>query len=77
MVAVGETVTLPVGTATLPTPLSMLTEVALAEVQVKVDFCPEIIEAGEAEKVSVGAGWVTVTVTKAWAVPPGPVAVAV
>jgi hypothetical protein len=76
-VEAGDTVTVPVGTATLPMPLSMLTEVALVAVQLKVDFRPAMIEVGVAEKVSVGAAWVTVTVAEAVALPPGPVAVAV
>ncbi len=77
VLAVGETSWVPVGTGTLPTPLSMLMEVALVAVQLRVDFWPAMIEVGEAEKVRVGAGCVTVTVADALAVPPGPLAVAV
>jgi len=50
---------------------------ALAEVQVKVLDPPGRMASGSALILTVGAGWVTVTVTFAVVVPPGPVAVIV
>ena len=61
----------------LPTALSIEIEVALVVDQVSVDDWPALIEVGEAEKVAVGAGCVTVTVAVFVVVPPGPVAVSV
>ena len=55
-----------------------VTWVALAAATVKVDEPPEVIEAGFALMVTVGAGAaVTVTVVLAVALPPVPVALAV
>jgi len=45
--------------ATVPTPLLIETDAALAEVQVKVALVPAVIEEGEAASVTVGAGGVT------------------
>ena len=50
MVAAGFTVADPVVTFTLPTPLSIDTEVALATDQDNVAPCPEVIVEGEALK---------------------------
>ena len=52
-------------------------ESAFVELQVRVVLSPVIMVAGLALIVTVGAGWVTVTVACAVAVPPGPVAVRV
>ena len=77
MVAVGETVAVPLAGKLLPTLLSMLTLVALVVLHVSVDDPPGLIDVGEAVKVIVGAPEVVVTVTLAFAVPPAPVAVPV
>jgi hypothetical protein len=61
----------------LPTPLSIEIEVAFVVDQVSVDDCPALIDVGEAEKVAVGAGCVTVTVAVFVVVPKGPKAVSV
>ena len=61
----------------LPTPLSIEIDVALVLDHVSVDDWPALMEVGEAEKVAVGAGCVTVTVAVFVVVPPGPVAVSV
>jgi len=51
-------------------------DVALVELQVSVDDCPDVIEVGLAESEAVGAGTVTVTVAyDVGEVPPGPVQV--
>jgi hypothetical protein len=42
--------------ATVPTPLLMVADAALAEVHVKVALVPAVIVAGEAENVTVGTG---------------------
>jgi hypothetical protein len=42
---------------TVPTPLLMLTELALALVQVRVEEPPDVIRAGDAESVQVAAGF--------------------
>ena len=62
MVAAGETVADPlVPVAVKPLPVQ---EVALVELQVRVDDLPLVIEAGEAESVAAGAaGGVTPPVT--------------
>jgi hypothetical protein len=55
-----------------------VTPVALVATTVKVEELPVVIEVGFATMLTVGAaGWVTVTVTLAEVLPPGPVAVAV
>jgi hypothetical protein len=55
----------------------MLTLVAFVVLHVSVDDPPGLIASGEAVNVIVGAPEVAVTVTLAFAVPPGPVAVPV
>jgi len=55
----------------------MVSEVALDVDQVKVDEPPDVTAVGEAESVTVGATWFTVTVAVTVAVPLGPVAVSV
>ena len=55
MVWAGVTVVLPVD-ATVPTPLLMVADAALAEVHVRVALAPAVIVVGEAENVTVGAG---------------------
>jgi hypothetical protein len=55
----------------------MLTEVALVVDQVSVELCPEVMEAGLAFKLAVGAGVDPVTVTVAVAVVDPPEFVAV
>ena len=64
-------------TGCAPTPLSIVTDVALVVFQMSVEFCPLVIVLGVAEKEIVGAGCVTVTVAVFVTVPPGPVAVSV
>jgi hypothetical protein len=54
VVVVGLTCTVPTS-ATLPTPWSMLTEVALADCHVSVTLSPELIVVGVALKITVGA----------------------
>ena len=77
MVAVGETLTLPL-VGSEPMPLSIVTEVALLVDHVKVELWPELMLAGLAVNEIVGAGVVaTFTVAVALEVPPGPVAVRV
>ena len=44
--------------ATVPTPLLMVADAALAEVHVKVALAPAVIVVGEAANVTVGAGGV-------------------
>ena len=77
VLVVGETDTEPeVPLAVKFTPVQ---EVALVEDQVRVEELPDVMEAGEAERVAVGAGvTLVVTVTIALAageVPPAPVQV--
>ena len=47
---------LPLGTATVPTPLLICAEVAFVVVHDSVVFCPALIVVGLAERVAVGAG---------------------
>jgi hypothetical protein len=62
----------------LPSLPLIVTAVELVAVTVNVDDLPEIIDAGLALMLTVGAaGWVTVTVALAVVLPPAPVAVAV
>ena len=61
----------------LPTPLSIEIDVALVLDQASVEDWPALIDVGDAEKVAVGAGCVTVTKAVFVVVPPGPVAVSV
>ena len=75
VVVVGETEVAP-ETGTTPIP-EIDTVVALVEVQLRIALPPLTIEVGETEAVMVGGGSVTVRVTEAVAVPPGPVAVKV
>ena len=81
MVAVGLTDRVPpvVGTAcVLPSVPVTVICVAFVAVTVKVEDPPEVIEAGLAMRLTVGAAAVTVTVVELDAVfPPVPVAVAV
>ena len=44
--------------ATVPTPLLIVADAALAEVHVKVALAPAVITVGEAANVTVGAGGV-------------------
>jgi hypothetical protein len=60
-----------------PTPLSIVTVVALVVLQISVEAWPVPTVLGDAEKETVGAGVVTVTVAVFVVVPPGPVAVSV
>ena len=60
-----------------PTPLSIVTVVALVVLQISVEPWPDPTLLGDAEKETVGAGMVTVTVAVLVIVPPGPVAVSV
>jgi hypothetical protein len=61
----------------LPSVPVTVTWVALVAATVKVDELPEVIEAGLAVMLTVGAGFgVTVTVTVAEVFPPDPVAAA-
>jgi hypothetical protein len=78
VLCVGKTVTDPMG-ATEPIPWSMLPLSAAVELRCSVLACPAWIDIGLAEMVTVGGGWiaVTMTVTPAVTVPPGPVAVKV
>jgi len=55
----------------------MLAESALVEVQLRVEDSPARTVSGLADILTVGCGWVTVTVTESVAVPPEPVAVMV
>jgi hypothetical protein len=55
-----------------------LHDVALVEDQVSADVCPESIEAGLADRLTVGGAGgggepLTVTVTDCWTLPPPPV----
>jgi hypothetical protein len=68
VVEVGETTTLPL--VPVPTPLH---DVALVELQVRVDDWPEVITCGLAVRVSVGGGVPAVTVTVACATAGGDV----
>jgi hypothetical protein len=53
-------------------------EVALVELQVRVELLPEVMVVGLAASVAVGAETEpTVTVAVAWAVPPAPVQLSV
>ena len=64
VVTVGDTTFVP-EVATVPTALLMLTEVALEVDHVRVEELPEVIEAGEADRLAVGKAEVdalTVTV---------------
>lgn len=61
---------------TLPTPLSMVTESALLEPQVKVAGAPAFTVVGSTVTLTV-AGGIIFTVATAVAVPPAPLAVAV
>jgi hypothetical protein len=65
--------------ATIPMLGSMLTLSALVEFQLRVVACPGWMLIGLAEMVTVGGGWIAVTVTVALAVtvPPIPMAVKV
>ena len=77
VVTAGETVVLP-DAATLPTPLSMVTEVAPEVDHVNVVDCPAVMVVGDAESVAVGSEVpVTVTVTESVALPAEFVAVMV
>ena len=75
MVFDGVTVREPLA-ATLPMPLSKVTEVALEEFHVIVAVCPARTVDGSTATVMVGRG-TTVIATDALADPPGPVAVAI
>jgi len=59
-----------------PMPLSIVTDVAFVVVQVNVEDCPVVMEAGLAANVIAGGSF-TVTVTCFVTVPPAPVAVSV
>jgi hypothetical protein len=62
----------------LPSVPVTVTVVAFTAVTVKVDELPDVIEAGFAIRVTVGAGFgVTVKVVTAEALPPAPVAATV
>lgn len=77
LVAVGDTVWLPlVDLLPLQAP-EAVQEVALVEFQVNVLVCPEDIFDGLAVMLAVGAGFVTVTVALFMSWPPGPVQVSV
>jgi len=52
-------------------------DVALVELQVSVDDCPDVIEVGLAESDAVGAGFVTVTVVLQEPLPPAPLTLSV
>jgi bacteriorhodopsin len=74
VVAAGETFRLPLGPFTTPTPWSILSDVALALVQLKLAVCPGPILLGLATSVTLRI----LIVAEAEAVtPPSPVAVAV
>jgi hypothetical protein len=77
VVAEGETVAVPDAGNPVPTPLSMLTELACVELHVNVELPPGATEFGDAVNVTVGAVADTVIVTCASLVPPEPAAVAV
>ena len=62
--------------ATVPMPLSMVTESALLEVQLRVAGAPALMVVGSTVRVTVAAGSI-LTVVIAVAVPPAPLAVAV
>jgi hypothetical protein len=61
---------------TVPMPLSKVTDVALEEFQLRVAVDPALTVEGSTTMLIAGRG-ITVTSTDAFAVPPGPVAVAV
>ena len=73
----GVTLRVPLGRATAPTPLSIVSEVAFCVDHESVAVPPAMMVAGSAVSVSVGSGCVTLIVTLALLVPPGPVAVSV
>jgi len=75
-VVAGETAVEPLRTIG-PMPESITQVSALVEVQVKVLDPPGRMTSGTALILTVGAGWITVTVTFAVVVPSGPVAVIV
>ena len=75
VIAEGETLCVPLA-ATAPMPLSMVTVSAPVLVQFSVELPPETMEAGTADRVTVGNG-TTVIVTLSVTVPPAPVAVIV
>ena len=54
MLVVGETIVVPEFAETLPTPLSILAEVLLVQLELRVDELPEVMLWGEAERVAVG-----------------------
>jgi hypothetical protein len=54
VVWVGVTVALPLG-GTAPTPLLIVAVTAFVVVQVKVTLAPIVIDAGDADRVTVGA----------------------
>lgn len=73
VVAVGVTLWVPL-VALLPVqPPLAVQEVALVEDQVRVALWPETMLVGEAEKETVGAAALTLTVTLRVVVPPAPV----
>ena len=74
MAVVGETMKVPVGPMTVPTPWSMLSEVALVLVQLRTAFCPAATLVGVA--VSVTPSILTVALAVAVR-PAAPVATAV
>ena len=77
MLEVGLTTLVPL-TATVPTPLLIVTVVALLLVQESVELCPEVIDPGLAENERFGSGAAeTFTVTEFDLVPPLPVQVKV
>ena len=76
MVAAGDTLAVPLVANAVPTPLLMLTDVAFVVVHDKVEDPPAAIDVGEALKVIVGGGLVTVIVTDCCVLPPAPVATA-
>lgn len=55
VLVVGETEAVPPDALRDPTPLSMLEEVELPQVAVRVDELPEVMEVGEAVREAVGA----------------------
>jgi hypothetical protein len=77
VVLVGETDSVPLVVLLPLQPLEAVQEVALAELQVKVDELPLVIVEGLAERLTVGAAALTVTVAELLAEPPGPVQVRV
>jgi hypothetical protein len=74
VVITGETETEVVDAGNVPTPWTV-TVIALGAVQVRVEVWPNVMAEGLAENCTVVVP-VTVTVAMAWAVPPGPLAVA-